>query len=166
MLNNGHLFPFWMVRTWLASKPAAAVTIANRKQIWYLSKNWHIQTCIDANTFTLLQLQLFHSQWNSVNARHKSMKYVKSNHFWTSHSQCQHKSYNAMYKDYQTLCIELYLYIPLSNPVVVWRKKVTLQISTLTGRLRFHSLGGSFLKSERWKWVNNFNIPALFREAT
>ena len=33
VLNNRHLFPFWMVRTWLASKPAAAVTIANRKQI-------------------------------------------------------------------------------------------------------------------------------------
>ena len=44
VLNNRHLFPFWMVRTWLASKPAAAVTIANRKQIWYLSKNWHNQT--------------------------------------------------------------------------------------------------------------------------
>ena len=99
VLNNGHLFPFWMVRTWLASKPAAAVTIANRKQIWYLLKSWHIQTlmpirlhCYNCNYFTHNDIA-----WMRVI---KSMKYVRSIIFGKSHSLCKHKSYNAMYKDF------------------------------------------------------------------
>ena len=154
VLNNRHLFPFWMVRTWLASKPAAAVTIANRKQIWYLSKNWHNQT-LKAIVLQSYNCNFVHSENFSQNeivwmrVIKKCNIYVKFN----SQSVSKKKSRDAMYEDYQTLIVDLSLYwflLFFGKIYVAHGNKLKIlfleQISTLTERSRFRSLGGSFLQ--------------------